>query len=263
MPSSLACSGICLSTSGVRTKPGQITLARTPCLAPSLATTLAQADQAVLGGDVGRLEHRCLLRVHRAHVDDAAAAAGLVHVRQAGLGREEGAVEVDRQHLLPVGVAELLDRMDDLDAGVADQDVDAAERGDDVAATPALTASSLQTSIATPIALPPPARISAAVASAAALFRSAMATLAPSRAKVSAISLPMPLAAPVTMADLFLSFMSVPFTWRDSRGRRCPGPGSGRTGCGWRKALPAPAARPPVRARGGTAPAPPVRPRAV
>ena len=41
MPSVLACSGICFSTSGVRTKPGQITLARTPCLAPSLATVLA------------------------------------------------------------------------------------------------------------------------------------------------------------------------------------------------------------------------------
>src|SRR5262249_11506439 len=41
MPSSLACSGICFSTSGVRTKPGQITLARTPCAAPSLATTFA------------------------------------------------------------------------------------------------------------------------------------------------------------------------------------------------------------------------------
>ena len=43
MPSSLACSGICLSTSGVRTKPGQTTLARTLYSAPSLATTLAQA----------------------------------------------------------------------------------------------------------------------------------------------------------------------------------------------------------------------------
>src|SRR5262245_12076739 len=40
IPSSLACSGICLSTSGVRTKPGQITLARTPYLAPSFATVL-------------------------------------------------------------------------------------------------------------------------------------------------------------------------------------------------------------------------------
>src|SRR6185436_19688380 len=40
MLSSLACSGICLSTSGVRTKPGQTTLARTLNSAPSLATTL-------------------------------------------------------------------------------------------------------------------------------------------------------------------------------------------------------------------------------
>ena len=31
MPSSFACSGICFSTSGVRTNPGQITFARTPC----------------------------------------------------------------------------------------------------------------------------------------------------------------------------------------------------------------------------------------
>src|ERR1700690_963316 len=35
MPNALACSGICFSTSGVRTKPGQITLALTPCTAPS------------------------------------------------------------------------------------------------------------------------------------------------------------------------------------------------------------------------------------
>src|SRR5262249_873713 len=41
IPTSVGCSGICLSTSGVRTKPGQMTLARTPCLAPSFATTLA------------------------------------------------------------------------------------------------------------------------------------------------------------------------------------------------------------------------------
>ena len=38
MPSSFACSGICFSTSGVRTKPGQITLARMPCSPPSFAT---------------------------------------------------------------------------------------------------------------------------------------------------------------------------------------------------------------------------------
>src|SRR5262249_24326739 len=52
------------------------------------------------------------------------------------------------------------------------------------------------------IALPCALAISFATEPAAPLFRSAMATLAPSRAKVSAISFPMPLAAPVTMATL-------------------------------------------------------------
>ena len=48
MPSSFACSGICLSTSGVRTKPGQITFARTPCSAPSFATTFARPTRPCL-----------------------------------------------------------------------------------------------------------------------------------------------------------------------------------------------------------------------
>src|SRR5215467_11223777 len=52
------------------------------------------------------------------------------------------------------------------------------------------------------IALPRALAISSATAPAAPLFRSAMPTLPPSRAKVSAISFPMPLAAPVTMATL-------------------------------------------------------------
>ena len=48
MPSSFACSGICLSTNGVRTKPGQITFARTPCAAPSLAITRARPSSPCL-----------------------------------------------------------------------------------------------------------------------------------------------------------------------------------------------------------------------
>ena len=47
--SSVACSGICLSTSGMRTKSGQMTLARTPCAAPFLGSDLRQADQTMLG----------------------------------------------------------------------------------------------------------------------------------------------------------------------------------------------------------------------
>src|SRR5262249_15656927 len=67
------------------------------------------------------------------------------------------------------------------------------------------------TSIAMGIALPLALAISSATVPAAALFKSAMATLAPSRAKVSAISFPMPLAAPVTMATLSFRRMAAPF----------------------------------------------------
>jgi hypothetical protein len=56
--------------------------------------------------------------------------------------------------------------------------------------------------MATAKALPPFDLIWAAVALAALRSRSAMTDVAPSAAKRSAISLPMPLAAPVTIATL-------------------------------------------------------------
>src|SRR5215813_11602687 len=75
-----------------------------------------------------------------------------------------------------------------------------------VLATQASVCASLVTSTATPIArLAPPS--SAATASAPFWLRSAITTLAPSRANSMAMSLPMPLAAPVTMATLFSSRM--------------------------------------------------------
>src|SRR5690242_4785428 len=74
-------------------------------------------------------------------------------------------------------------------------------------AMPASTCSSEVTSIATPMARRSAPPSSDAAASAPAWFRSAMATLAPSRRKVRAISLPMPLAAPVTTATRFLRRM--------------------------------------------------------
>src|SRR6266446_7783475 len=86
------------------------------------------------------------------------------------------------------------------------------------AATPSLTAFSSVTSMAIPIAWPPLARISFAVAPAASLLRSAIATFAPSRAYTRAMSLPMPLAAPVTIADLSLSLIS-PLICRNGSGR--------------------------------------------
>src|ERR1700678_111555 len=82
---------------------------------------------------------------------------------------------------------------------------------------PASTCSSSETFIATASAVlsPEMAPISLnsfATALAASPFRSATTTLAPSRANVSAISLPMPLAAPVIIATLFFNRMRSPLT---------------------------------------------------
>ena len=54
-PRAAACSGICFSTSGVRTKPGQMTLERTPWAAPSFATTLASPISPCLAVTYGAL----------------------------------------------------------------------------------------------------------------------------------------------------------------------------------------------------------------
>src|SRR3954469_8843188 len=75
------------------------------------------------------------------------------------------------------------------------------------AATAAWTCASFVTSIATASAVPPLVLISSATTCAAALLRSAIATLPPSAEKRSALSLPMPLAAPVTIQTLLRSFM--------------------------------------------------------
>src|SRR5580704_10132060 len=71
-----------------------------------------------------------------------------------------------------------------------------------VSATPFSTAASSATFIATARASEPFALISRAVASAWPKLRSAMTGTPPSAAKRSAISLPMPLAAPVMIATL-------------------------------------------------------------
>mmetsp|Transcript_49009 Transcript_49009/g.115128 ORF Transcript_49009/g.115128 Transcript_49009/m.115128 type:complete len:426 (+) Transcript_49009:554-1831(+) len=92
-----------------------------------LGNHLAQADEPMFGRDIGRLEFGRLLGVDRAHVDDGAALATSDHVLHAGAGGQESTVQVDGNHLAPVGVAEVLHRMHDLDAGVAHQDVDAAK----------------------------------------------------------------------------------------------------------------------------------------
>ena len=61
---------------------------------------------------------------------------------------------MDGEHLLPFGEVELVERRHDLDAGVADQDVDAAE-GRDRLGDAGFDLPSSVTSIATPIARRP------------------------------------------------------------------------------------------------------------
>ena len=91
-----------------------------------LGDNFRETDQAVLGRDIGRLEHRGLLRVHRAHVDDAAALL-LVHLAQRSPRGEERAVEMNCHQPLPFGEFEIDDGRHDLDAGIADEDIEGAE----------------------------------------------------------------------------------------------------------------------------------------
>ena len=86
-----------------------------------------EAEQPVLRRHVGGLQRRCLVAVHRSHIDQRAGFLR-IHVLDAGLGGEEGAVEMDGEHLLPVGEGEFLDRVHDLDAGIGHEDVDSAKR---------------------------------------------------------------------------------------------------------------------------------------
>ena len=74
---------------------------------------------------------------------------------------------------------------------------------------PASTWSSCVTSIATPIARAAEGSNSSAVALAASRLRSAIATFAPAARNTLAMSLPMPLAAPVMTATLSVSIMAV------------------------------------------------------
>ena len=64
--------------------------------------------------------------MHRGHVDDAAPVGGL-HGGQRQAGGVEGAGQVDGQDGIPFVDREVLDLGHVLDAGVVDQDVDAAE----------------------------------------------------------------------------------------------------------------------------------------
>ena len=106
-------------------------LARAPHLETGLARQcLRQAEQPGLGSRIVRLTDGARLTDHRGDHDDPAAAA-LEHVRQRGLGQEEGPGQVDSDDLVPFVLGHLGHGLVDRDAGVVDQDVQTAVQVDD------------------------------------------------------------------------------------------------------------------------------------
>ena len=77
----------------------------------------------MLGGHVGGFQRARLQRVDGSHVEQYSATPALLHLPQAGAGEQEAAVEVDGDHPPPVGVREVDQRSDVLDAGVRHHDV--------------------------------------------------------------------------------------------------------------------------------------------
>ena len=116
---------------------------------------LGEAEQAVLGRDVGALVGTGDQRVDRADVDDAAEAA-FAHAGQNGAGQARDADEHHLHQEVPLLHRELLQRRDVLQPGVVDQHVD---RTRDVLQRAAATLSSEVTSSTSASAEPPSARI--------------------------------------------------------------------------------------------------------
>ena len=92
---------------------------------------LGQVQQRGLAGAVGHAQRARAQARDRRDVDDRAA-AGLEHLGHAGLRAQERAVEVGVEHVAELGVAGLHHRLEDGDAGVVDELVDAAELRDDL-----------------------------------------------------------------------------------------------------------------------------------
>src|ERR1017187_10484195 len=64
--------------------------------------------------------------MHRAHIDDAAAPL-LVHLFEGCARDQERAVKVDRKHAFPISEPKILERSDNLYAGVAHQHINSTE----------------------------------------------------------------------------------------------------------------------------------------
>ncbi|MCY1181310.1 hypothetical protein D9M73_218080 [compost metagenome] len=80
----------------------------------------------MLGGDIGGLAHRTDQAMHRGNVDHPAPALG-AHARQTQTGAVEHRRQVDRDDRIPTLHRKLVHRCHVLNAGIVDQDIDAAE----------------------------------------------------------------------------------------------------------------------------------------
>ena len=159
---------------------------------------LREHDDARLGGAVRRVVGDRPQPGDRGGRHDRAAAA-LQEVRPQRLGDEVDALEVDRELAVPVVLGEVVGRAGDRDAGVVDDDVDAAERldaavhaGRDVRAAgdvhvDAVAVRARRADLRRGLRAVSPRR-------------SATATRAPSSAKRSAVARPIPDPPPVTSA---------------------------------------------------------------
>jgi hypothetical protein len=126
IPNSCACCGICFTTSGVGTKPGQITLAHTAMGGAFFGYCVSQAKQAVFRRHRGGFELRRLVAVHGAHVNQSARFLR-IHVFDAGFRCQKRVVKMDDEHLFPIEEGKFFDRMHNLNAGVGHDNVDRPE----------------------------------------------------------------------------------------------------------------------------------------
>jgi hypothetical protein len=81
-----------------------------PVSAQVEAQHLRDTPEPELGGAVGRVPGKSEQPRGGGDVDDVAATPGLDHRRDEGLQHRDRAAQVDVDHLLPVGVGELVDR---------------------------------------------------------------------------------------------------------------------------------------------------------
>ena len=171
----------------------------------------------------------------RADLDDQSILP-LAHRRQDVVNQVERPRQVDGDHLVPVGRRERLQAaVSDVGAGIADQDVDRAERSEHAARPSPSTASRSATSQATASAVSRPSSSSARVCSSFLSSRPIRPAAVPARRASCAIPLPIPLPAPViravfnvaAKAHLLRCQISVPYR-QNRKPQRLPSPGRQR-----------------------------------